>query len=297
MSRSIHLAFILFIAISFFSCEDIIEIETAPAPDFVVVDAWLDNRAVDQTIRLTQSQSFFDNSLPTGLLGATVEVVSSNNDIFQFTDIGDGLYVWTSQGDSLGVPGMTYTLNIEVDGLELTSSVQSGRVPQIDSIQQEFREESIMGPEGIYTTFIARDPVGRGDTYWIRTFKNGHFLDKPQEINIAFDAGFDAGAANLDGLVFIQPIRELTNPVGGQDDSLTPPWSTGDEIRIEIHSISNGAFFFLETARDQVNNGDNGLFSIPIANSPGNIINQTNDEEILGVFNVASVSSLTNVIN
>ena len=50
-------------------------------------------------------------------------------------------------------------------------------------------------------SFFARDPFGAGDTYWIKTYKNGSFLNKPQELNIAYDAAFDGGSAS-DGIVF-----------------------------------------------------------------------------------------------
>jgi len=124
------------------------------------------------------------------------------------------------------------------------SSSTVGRVPPIDSIGQEFEEESTFGVAGVRTNFFARDPVGFGD---------------------------------------IPPIRDATNPVGGDDDDETPPWETGDEIKVEIHSISNAAFFFMEIARDQITNGDNGLFATPLANTRGNIINQATGERALGV--------------
>lgn len=286
------------VVMSLVACEDIIDIETQPADPIIVVDAWLTNLADEQTIVLTQSQAYFDNSFSEPIAGATVEVVNSDNVTFSFIESEAGTYTWLPAGDSLGVPGMTYTLTINVDGQVLTSTIAGGRVPQIDSIQQEVEtEDSFMGPAGTYTNFIARDLPGRGDTYWIKTFKNQRFLDKPAEINIAFDGGFDAGAANLDGLVFIQPIRDATNRIADDGDEDIPPWESGDNIRIEIHSISNEAFFFMETMRDQITNGDNGLFSIPIANAPGNVVNQTTGSEVLGIFNVASVSSATAIID
>ena len=69
------------------------------------------------------------------------------------------------------------------------------------------------------------------------------------------------------------------------------PWIQGDKLRVEIHSISNMAFSFLETTRDQLLNSQSGIFASPLANTRGNIINETNDDIILGVFNIAQVSS------
>ena len=282
------------------SCEDVIQVETDPAESLIVIDGWITTQNSDQTIILSQSQPYFDSALPPPLTGASVIVESSNsgaNNTYNFVETAPGEYVWQAGADSLGETGTSYELIINVNGKELRSTSIANRVPVIDSIGQEFEEESLGTVEGVYTQFYARDPIGFGDTYWIRTFKNGEYLSKSTELNIAYDAGFDAGG-QVDGLIYIPPIRDAINPVAddveGAED--LPPWATGDEIRVEIHSISNDAFFFLETARDQINNGDSGLFAIPLANTLGNVIDQATGDPVLGVFNVAVVSSIVDVI-
>ena len=62
-----------------------------------------------------------------------------------------------------------------------------------------------------YCEFFARDLLGLGNSYWIKSFKNDTFLNRPSEINIAFDASFDAGG-EVDNLIFIPPIRDNINP-------------------------------------------------------------------------------------
>jgi len=166
-------------------------------------------------------------------------------------------------------------------------------VPPIDSISQEFRENEVFGEDGIYCQFFARDLVGLGDTYWIRTTKNDTFLNRPSEINIAYDAAFSAGS-QVDNIIFIPPIRELVNPLN--DDFEPLPWNVGDKIEVEIHSINNEVFEFMEIMRDQLLNGQNGIFAEPISNSPGNISNLTGTKEVLGIFNVAAVSYAQRII-
>lgn len=288
-----YILFLLVGVLVMTACEDQVIVETDPAPTLLVVDGWLTTDAVDQTITLTQSQPYFDNALPSAVTGATV-VVESDGQTYNFIETTDGEYTWTAGSTGLGSVGESFNLFINVNGENYISSSTVGRVPVIDSIGQEFEDESFLGAAGVRTNFYARDPAGFGDTYWIKTFKNGNYLDKPEEINIAYDAGFDAGG-QVDGLIYIPPIRDATNPVGDDDDE-SPPWKTGDEIRVEIHSISNAAFVFMETARDQITNGDNGLFSVPLANTRGNVINQSTGESALGVFNVAEVSRIVDVI-
>ncbi|MBT8218948.1 MAG: DUF4249 domain-containing protein [Bacteroidia bacterium] len=289
-NHNIYVWGLLFLAVILNSCEDVIEVSTDPAEPIIVVEAWLDNEPRGQTIRLTQSQPYFDNSLFTPLSGASIEILSSDGKLFEFDELSEGEYLWLPlQGDSLGSIGTSLELNIEWDNRQFYASTQINRVPQIDSIAQEFEEESILGPEGVRTQFYSRDPMGTGDSFWIKTYKNGRFLDKPLELNIAYDAGFDPGA-RIDGLIFITPIRDLTNPVANDENSDDPPWEKDDQIQVEIHSISNEAFFFLETLRDQLSNGDNGIFSIPLSNPRGNIVDLTSNETVLGIFNVAAIS-------
>ena len=280
-------------------CEDVIEVETDLAPQLLVVDGWINNREEPQVIKLTFTQPYFENAFGTGVTGAAVTVTSSAGEVFTFTDKNDGLYTWTpGNGQTLGVPGTAYTLSIEREGKTYTAVSVMNPVPPIDSITQEFRVDDLSGPDGIYAQFFARDLPGLGNSYWIKTFKNGEFLNKPQELNIAFDAGFDPGA-ELDNLIFIPPIREAVNRIPDpdtEDDEDVAPWMPGDEIEVEIHSLNDEAFFFMNIARDQMTNGDNTIFAIPLANTRGNVLSSDTNEEVLGIFNVAAVSSLSKQI-
>ncbi len=274
------------------SCEDPIDVPLQDGGVQVVVDAWIDNQVKDQQIILSLSQPYFDSSNPEVVKDAQVVVSRGDGALFEFVHVADGRYVWTSNGESLGKEGDVFTLNIDYDNLNYKASTEIHRVPPVDSVGVEFREDEIFLDDGYYTQFYARDPMGKGDTYWIKTFHNGRFLDKSQEMNIAYDAGFDAGSG-IDGLIFIPPLRELTNRL--DDDLLNIPYEIGDTVEVELHSINNQAFNFLEIARDQINNGDNGIFSIPLANTRGNVTS-SDGSLVLGFFNVAGVSKNSRVI-
>lgn len=67
----------------------------------------------------------------------------------------------------------------------------------------------------------------------------------------------------------------------------------GDSVYVEIHSISNEAFFFfnqviIETTRE---GGFGALFATPLANVSTNIVPENPDTQVLGFFNIATVSS------
>ncbi|MCG8331812.1 MAG: DUF4249 domain-containing protein [Chitinophagales bacterium] len=274
------------------SCEDEIEINVDPLTEQVVVDAWLNNRPESQSIFLSKTQSYFENVLPEGVSGATVQVTSSAGIVFEFIETDPGNYVWTPEaGETIGDVGTDYTLQITFEGKSYGAITTLNRVPPIDSITYEYDDDDV---DRIRTEFFARDLTGEGDTYWIKTFKNGMFLNKPSELNIAFDAGFSQGAA-VDGLIFIPPIRRATNRTPDpdtDDNSDVSPWAVGDEARVEIHSISNEAFFFLSTAQIQMTSGNSGIFAEPVINTKGNIISEDEEEEVLGMFNIAAISEM-----
>ena len=276
------------------SCEDVITVDPVFSDSQIVVDAWVDDQNIPQVITLSQSQQYFDNSDPIGLDQASVSITRDDGIAFDFMNQGGGRYVWTPEnGATLGSPGNTYSLDIIVDGETFSANTIMQRVPTIDSITQEFLEGEIFLDDGIYLEFFARDPVGTGDAYWVKAFKNGQFLNNASQLNIVYDAGFDAGS-QLDGIIFIPPIREFINELN--DDDIDIPWNPGEMSKVEIHSLSNDAFNFLEIARDQINNGSNGIFSLPLANTRSNITNISGGREPLGFFNVAAVSSLEKVV-
>lgn len=294
--KNIYCILVIMSSLAYISCTDVISIDIEGSEGDLVVDGWIDNRNQAQVIRLSLSQEYFDNTNPPVAQGATVTVVNRTKGInYDFIDINDnGFYTWNPTGtiQSLGDPQDQLLLTIDYNGDQYQSSTQIQRVPVIDSITQEYRENEVFLDDGIYTQFFARDFEGTGDSYWIKSYKNGEYLKDANELNIAFDAGFDAGS-QIDGIIFITPIREFINEK--DDDGLDVPWEVGDSLTVEIHSLTTDAFNFLEITRDQINNGDNGIFALPLANVRTNITN-AQEKRVLGFFNVAAVSSASKVI-
>lgn len=289
--------FFLAFACCFTACEDIVDLELEEGRIELVVDAWISNDSSVQEIRLRNTAPYFANAAAPAVTGATVNVTDSQGNSFNFEDRNNqGNYTWIpAAGSVFGTIGETYTLTIQSADITYTASATLFPTVPVDSITYEFREESLGVAEGYYAQFFGRDIPGLGNTYWIKTYKNGNFLNKPQEINIAYDAGPSAGA-EVDGLIFITPIREAINrfPDTGDDatdDFSVPPYMLGDTIRVEIYSIPNEAFNYLERARTQLTLGDATLFAEPPSNIPTNIESSMAGESPQGFFVVSAVSN------
>lgn len=201
------------------SCEDVVDLDVKAGAPQLVVDGWVTNQQTSQSIRLTESAGYFDNSPAKPVLGATVTVSDDKGRVFSFVDLKkDGNYVWkpVAISDTIGRVGRTYTLRIRIGTEEYTAVSKLNRVPKIDSVTYFFDKLPIApaddAPQEGYTAeFFARDPMGAGDCYWIKSYKNGKYFNKTTEVTIAYDAAFSPGA-NSDGLRFILPIRRAISP-------------------------------------------------------------------------------------
>lgn len=282
------------------SCDEVIDVDLEPAAPALVVDAFVNNLNQEQRVSLFFSQDYIDESPYVPAQGATVSISeSSSEEVFVFAESSDspGLYTWqpTSQAATLGQIGADYTLRIAYEGNTYTAFSSMNRVPAVDSILFT-DEEGLFGSNNFYQAeFYARDFVGEGDTYWIKSFRNDAFLNKPSEINLAYDAGPNAGTG-IDGITFAPPLRININPIGDEDaDGNLITYNLRDLVKVEIHSITNSAHDYMTQLATQTNRpgGFQELFSVPQANLPSNITIESDEAEIepLGFFSVSAVSS------
>jgi len=283
------------IGLFFLSCEQVINPTLQSAAPVFVVDAWVNNKPGKQVIILTQTQPYFDDAQPIGVSGAVVTVEDVNDGtIYAFIEnpTKKGYYEWSSGSGSLGAIGHDYKLAITLNEEVFGATSHMGRVPLIDSITFTNDRRSVTYEERYQGEFWAMDPPGAGDSYWIRAVKNDTLLNKPSELNIAYDAGFSAGG-DADGVEFIPPIRRgitPNNPNASSNHSLYWP---GDSVYVEIHSITLAAFNYLNEVKVQTDRpgGFSELFARPIANVSTNVTNANpKGSAVMGFFNVAAVS-------
>lgn len=294
-----HYIFILLILVAA-ACETTIHPELDEAEEVIVIDAWVNQKMERQEIKVTRSQPYFENSFPQKINNATVTIEDlTTGEIYQFKE-GDSSYYWDPVDAPLGTIGNDYQLNVTVDEETFQAEAHLGRVPPIDTIRFHYNPKDFFIKEPYYTAeFLAIDPLGIGDTYWIKAWKNGEFLSKPDELNMAYDASFSSGQG-LDGVAFVQPIREVfLNPFDenpNKSGEFYPPYVVGDSVYVEIHSIDQMAYEFLWEIYFYMSRpgGFAELFATPLANPITNLksINESNASNIAGFFNVAAVSSM-----
>lgn len=291
---------LLLVFIGFWSCEDVIEVELPKSDPVVVIDAWINNKPDTQSIKVLRSLPYFENSFLPGFNEAVVRVEDLTDNITYTFDKaeGEGEYIWlpTAGRPTFGAIGNDYRLVVQIGGAVYESFATMNRVPDIDSINYRFEKGNSFFPDSYFAGVYATDPVGPGDAYWIKAWKNGEYLNKPSEINISFDAGGSPGAL-VDGIPFIQPIRDGINPFDtDENDEFLSPYLPGDSVYVEVHSISYDAYVFLNEVRIQTDRpgGFAELFAQPLANVSSNILivgESTDATEAIGFFTMSAVST------
>ena len=280
------------------ACEDQINPALEEVDPVLAVDAWITNQPVEQVIRLSQTQPYFD-TVASPVTGANVQIIGDGGVAYAFQEDErePGAYYWTppTSGQGFGTVGETYELRIDTDEQSYTSTTVLDPVPPIDSITYELTEANAFFPETYIAQFWATDLPETGNAYWIRAYRNGALLNRPNEISLAYDAGFSRGGS-FNATVFAQPIRNSINPIDGDGDgSFLPSYNRGDSVYVELQSISDAAFDFLNQVAIQTNRpgGFAELFANPIANVSTNVANaDPNGPPAVGFFNVAAVSGL-----
>jgi len=299
MNKSNLVLLVIMICI-FFSCEKTIYPELEPTPPTLVVEAWLNDKYEKQIVQLTMLQTYFDDSTPQGVNGATVTVTNDLDSVYHFVDDGTntGTYQWIPTDKTFGAVGRKYTLTVAVNGETYTATSQMNRGCPVDSITFQTAKDANEAyiPEISYIAqFWATDSVGVGDTYWIRAYKNGAELNKPSEINIAYDAGLGPGENGFDGIEFAAPVRRGINPFDNDPNNsnkILPPYVVGDSVYVEIWSITNATFEHFQQVEDQTqqNTGFGALFNKPLGNVSSNLSNtNSNGTPVVGFFSVSSV--------
>ena len=292
MKKTLSILIILFISVSIFSCTDVIEIDVKDGVVQLAVDALVNNKKETQTIKLTLTQGYFDNSTIKPALGANVIVFDQDSVAYQFKDLkNNGIYTYDATKNPLNKIGKQYALYVAYGGEEYVSLSKLNRVPKIDSINyqvESFPVKPENGPqEGFQPQFYANDPQGEGDCYWVKSAKNNKYFSKPSEITVAYDAGFSPGS-KTDGLLFILPIR---TSVGRE------LYSDKDTLKVDVYSTTVEQFYYLQLISQVSQPGS--LFSTPLSNIPTNITNRntSSSKKAIGFFGMSAVSSMEAIID
>jgi uncharacterized protein DUF4249 len=255
------------------SCEKVIQLDLPDGEKIVYTDAWITDKPGTQTIRLLRAVNYQDQSLPTPVADANIKLVDITAAKTYNFIYNNGSYTFNpAPGQSIGLTGHAYKLEISMQGEVFEATDVLPRVTAIDSLVFEYKEGSgDFEKEGFYAELHATDLAGATDYYWIRTYRNGARNSYLNDM-VSIDGSFYEGIS--DGYKFITPFQEGVT-------SGEKPYQKGDEVKVVLRSLSKSSYGFMEQTINQLANG--GLFSQVLQNIPTNIRN-TNAQSSLKIY-------------
>ncbi|MBI1184744.1 DUF4249 family protein [bacterium] len=267
------------------ACTDPIDVKLDEGVSQLNVDAFINDKAEAQKVRLVMTTNYFDNNTILPVEDAVVTLLNdSTAQEWSFSYDKEGYYT-LPQTDNMVLPFNSYTLKISHNGQHYSAHTMAMPTTPVDSITFELQVPNGPGTlDGYIGEFWGKDIPGMPNFYWIKTYVNDTFISDPNFLNVSYDAAQGQGS---DGLTFIPPIRRGIT-------TFPNIFQKGDKVRVEILGITYETYNFLLEAQSQITNG--GLFATPPYNVVTNITNDSGTDKVadqaVGWFSVATISSL-----
>lgn len=253
------------------SCEKEIDLDLEDQSGQIVIEGNVTDEAGPYYVKITKSVAFTQaNQYPTI---DNAEVVLSDNtgqsETLQY--VGNGMYQTST---FIGQSGRTYTLKIQAEGKEYTSTSTMPEAVTFDGLEQD---SFIVGGETSYTLLpIFTDPQALGNRYLFKYTVNNN----PKVFFSEFSDNVNNGAINQRPLL-------LPNDDGEDPDDIKVV--VGDTIHVEMQCIDQNVYTFYSALLQLSGGGPGG--GITPANPPSNLSNGA-----LGYFSAHTVRKKSIVI-
>ncbi|MEP5611495.1 MAG: DUF4249 domain-containing protein [Cyclobacteriaceae bacterium] len=266
---------IVILILATLSCEQVVIIPLPDEQNLLVVEGWLTDNVERQYVRLSRSNSFSGAVSPV-IDDATVLVQARNSPSQTYSYTQDGRYL--SDNSYRAVKGEEYRLSILLPNGDLIRStwtpIESNTdivLLSVDSFEDNDPENQGQNKTIYFPRITARDSANYQNYYRWMLFKGGVQLTDPESIILQNDRFFDGNF-----------IPNLFNDY---------EYSLGDNMKVELHSITKEAYDFLNLLKSQTTTLSAAASTTP-AIVTGNITNFANPEEVvLGFFGTRSISA------
>jgi hypothetical protein len=235
----------------FSSCEKVIDLDLNTSSSQIVIQGNVYDQAGPYTVKLSKSVNFDESSSYPAVTGATVTISDDAGNAEILSGDSSGIY---STSQLQGVPGRTYTLEVETGGQTYTASSKMPPAVEIDTLYEEQSDYS--GYRQL--SFQYKDPADIKNYYRILDFVN----DTIQNYFITENDLISEGKLISGTLLY-------------DSEDL----KSGDSYTLWLECIDEGVYDYFYTA--SLNGGDS---TTSPANPTSNISNGA-----LGYFNACAV--------
>ncbi len=252
-----------------FACEKVVELDVQQSTTQMVIEGLLTDRDTTHFVKVSRSIQFYD----IGVNPVTDAIISVSGEGQTYTyshnpfDIDSMKGYYFSDVVYAGKVGATYTLDVEVEGVNYSATDTMYYVTSIDSLSIALAlnpSEEDEEDDKIYQVLLyANEPKETEDYFQFQFYRNKELIAYPNTIYVFSDVGL---GPTLNG---------LPSPV---------LFKEGELASVKIYSLSKEQYLFYSDLANLLNT-DGGMFSPPPANPRNTFTNGA-----LGLWQVSAVS-------
>ena len=276
-----YFVFLILVTMALAGCEQVISVDLDQGTTLLAVNGQLTDRTTPDTLYLTYTSPYFQNSASPVVNGAVVVLSDDKGNSETLKEAKPGSYVMSLRGKV----GNSYALNIKLaTGESYTAQTQFKRNSILTSLKLYNTQPTPFDKQGFYVYAFALEPNGEGDNYRFKKYRNDTLAARPGDLSYVEDKLVDGGTSRIDTLIQGQPYKKLDSLLISRD-----PYHINDKVRFEIWSITADQYRFYDELQAQINNG--GLFANPPANIRTNVFNNDpKGRKAVGYFGASAVT-------
>lgn len=253
------------LAVGLWGCEEVIDINLNEADAQLVIEGRIVNTDGPFRVNISQTADFFgkENTQPVDIQRVTLTTTEGQPE--ELNRVGEGTYESTTVR---GVPGETYTLMVQHEGIETTTTSTMPVPIEIEQLQYAFDERAFnpAGEAGYEVTCVFNDPAEETNFYRLVIYLHGEQLD--DNGFYLYDDKFADG--NQVSYTFFDRRFDLN-----------------DTVKVELQSMDEQTYRYYEQLNELVGNrGPGGGSAAP--GNPASVFNTG----ALGVFAAYSHNTL-----
>ncbi|MDR1332102.1 MAG: DUF4249 domain-containing protein [Tannerella sp.] len=276
MTRTVKiLPAILAILLHAGACTAPIDIETNDSEPVIVIYGCLTEDMAFQKVRISVSSPYFDEAQNTAVPDAIVGIQSSDSQFFELKENPEERGTYLTVRPMAAVPGVTYTLSVEVDfdgdGIVETYSASTTMTSPVAVDSITINPMKIMGYQHYALNLFAQDEPSAADCYLARFIINDTIETRRiTDFTVFSDESVNGQYFNNVTLWYFDDL-DTELPFGGNFEVDTTFFvRPGYRIALLLSRIEPGYFNFISQCQRE-KNGENPFFGGPPSNIETNI--------------------------